>query len=70
MAFEIITENVYMPAYGIRRYKYKSLDPNGKKWTVTDTQTGIVIYNGKYEMSAIVCHNLNKKFYRNEKVVI
>lgn len=64
---EIITEKVDMPPSNERRYKYKHLDPNGKKWAVTDTQNNKEIYKGSYVNSSLICYNLNKKFYKTKK---
>jgi hypothetical protein len=67
---EIITGNIEMPEYSKRRYQYHSLDLNGRKWQVIDTENNSVVYKGKYEGAAIACHNLNKKYYRDEKVLV
>lgn len=61
---EIITEKVDMPEYDKRRFQYKPKDLNGRKWFVTDTETNNIVYNGKYEMTAMVCHSFNKKHYK------
>lgn len=61
---EIITEHVDMPESNKRRFQYNSIDPNGKKWIVTDNQYDKIIFKGKYENAALISHNLNKKFYK------
>ena len=58
---EIIMHHVDMPPYSNRRFQKNSID--GKKWIVTDIETGNVVKLGSYEDCAIVCHNLNKSFY-------
>jgi len=60
---EIINEEVIMPPYNERRFQYKSLDPNGKKWEVLDE--GRQVYKGNYVNATIISYNLNKKYYRD-----
>lgn len=60
---EIITQEVKMPPLRERKYQYKSLDLNGKNWEVLEDD--IQIKKGKYQDMAIICHNLNKKFYKD-----
>lgn len=59
---EIITEKVEMPPLNERKYTKQSLDLNGKKWTVSDGD--LEIYRGDFENASLICHNLNKKFYK------
>jgi hypothetical protein len=72
---EIITENVKMPAVGKRRFQKDiarvgkrgqplSINIERSKWTVTDTQEKKEIFRGSFEKAALICHNLNKKHYR------
>lgn len=62
---EIITEEVKMPISKERRFQYNPKDLNGKKWTVSDTDHNKIIYTGNFQDSALRCHNLNKKYYRD-----
>lgn len=59
---EVITESVEMPALDKRRFQ-KGHD--GKNWTVEDTEVGREIYKGSFEQASLICHNLNKKHYRD-----
>lgn len=61
---EIITEEVKMPPYDRRRYQKIAKDANGKKWDVEDTDNGVIVYTGGFENASLICHNLNKKYYR------
>ena len=61
---EIITQEVEMPDINDRRFQKEPKDMNGRKWTVTDTEQKRIIYTGKFEESSLICHNLNKKFYK------
>jgi len=63
---KIITQEVKMPPIMERKYQRKSLDLNGKKWEVLED--GVQIYKGKFEDMSLICHNLNKKYYLNEKI--
>jgi hypothetical protein len=56
---------VEMPVLNKRRYQKRPLD-NPKKWVVTDTQLGEIVYRGNFENVSIACYNLNKKFYMAE----
>ena len=61
---EIIIQKVEMPDINDRRFKKDPKDMNGRKWTVTDTVQKRIIYTGKFEEASLICHNLNKKFYK------
>lgn len=64
---EIITEQVQMPSLSLDRRFKKIFDNN--KWEVIDThEDNKTRYKGKFEDVALVCHNLNKKFYRDGKI--
>lgn len=58
---EIITKEVKMPPVNERKFQYKPLDLNGKKWEVLED--GEQIWKGRYEDATLICYNLNKKFY-------
>lgn len=60
---EIITQEIKMPPLKERKYQYKPLDLNGKNWEIL--KDDIPIKKGKYQDIVIICHNLNKKFYRD-----
>jgi len=66
---EIIKEEVIMPDSNLRRFQYNPKDCNGRKWTITDTEQKRIIYTGKFEEATLICHNLNKKFYRDMQTV-
>ncbi len=57
---KIITEKVQMPSISDRRFQK---DCKNNKWVVVDTDTGDVVYKGKFEDVCLACHNLNKKHY-------
>ncbi len=63
---EIIVEEVEMPDFGKRKFQ-KNFDNN--KWSVIDTETNNVRYKGKFEDVCLACHNLNKKYYRDNNFV-
>jgi hypothetical protein len=57
---EIVTEKVDIPK-NPRFIK----DLINNKWIVKDTQqNGVIVYKGNYEDASLVCHNLNKKYYK------
>lgn len=64
---EIITENVEMPSTYQRKYQKVCKVFGGKKeeWHVIDTETNILIFKGKFNYVCLICHNLNKSYYRD-----
>lgn len=66
---EYIKEQIVMPISDDRRYQKdcKNFGSRSEKWFVIDTMTNTVRYQGKFEDVALACHNLNKKYYRDEK---
>lgn len=64
---EIITEEVVMPTE--KRYVKNANHAESKKWWVEDTHNNnAIVFKGKFEDVVIACHNLNKKFYKNNPV--
>ena len=63
---EIVKQRVEMPPTTECRYQK---DFKEDKWIVTDTETNTVVYRGKFENASLVCHNLNKKHYRNISIL-
>lgn len=61
---EIITEDVTMPLLSQKRFQRYLI---GNKWAVEDTGGNGIVYKGKFEEASLICHNLNKKFYRDKK---
>lgn len=63
---EIVTTHVEMPELDKRRFKRNPVQPNiNTKWIVTDTEHNKTVYKGKFEEASLICHNLNKRFYRD-----
>lgn len=58
---EIIIQEVAMPELSQRRFQK---DYIGRKCVVEDTKQKRIIYTGKYEEASLICHNLNKKYYK------
>jgi len=61
----IVTEKVKMPDLNKRRFQKNPKDCNGYKWVVSDTMQNRNVYEGGFEMVSIVCHNMNKNFYKH-----
>ena len=63
---EIIKEYVEMPSLSTsRRFQKICVDKN---WEVIDTYCqNKTMFKGDFETVSIACHNLNKKFYRDNK---
>jgi len=59
---EIITEKVEMP--DLRKRKFQKEYKNNE-WVVVDAEQDTIIYGGKFEDVCLVCHNFNKKYYRD-----
>lgn len=64
---EIITEPVAMPSMGERKFQKDFI--NGK-WVVIGTTDNSIRYKGSYENVVLVCHNLNKAFYRSQNNIV
>lgn len=64
---EIITEKVEIPDLDKLRFKKecKNFGSRSEKWFVIDTETKTVRYKGNFDNVSLVCHNLNKKYYRD-----
>ena len=65
---QIITENVKMPNYKSRRFQINPKDCNGKKWNITDTNQNRIVGTRNFEDATLICHNLNKKYYKEQFV--
>lgn len=63
---EIIKEHVNMPKLSDRRFQLSSPKIKFNKWIIMDTKTDTIRYVGSFENTIIACHNLNKKFYKEE----
>ncbi len=61
---EIIIEKVLMPEINQRRFQKDAKDCNGRKWNVSDTEQNKIVYTGMFEEASLICHNLNKKHYK------
>lgn len=60
---EIIIEHVEMPSINERRFQKTCVN---NKWKVIDSHNENKLrYEGNYENVMLVCHNLNKKYYRD-----
>lgn len=57
-----------MPPLAKRRFQKSPSDSNGKGWIIIDTEFSRIIYNGKFEEASLICHNLNKKYYRQKQM--
>lgn len=65
---EIITEQVEMPHSTVRRFQ-KICTNNEKHWAVVDTHSeNKIVFKGGFETVSIACYNLNKKYYKHEKI--
>jgi len=59
-----------MPGLNKRRFQKDPQDCNGIKWTVADNEQKRIIYTGNFEKASLICHNLNKKFYKELGTVV
>ena len=64
---EIIIEKVVMPPLDDCKFIKVPKDCNGNKWGVINTEISLEIYKGKFEEASLICYNLNKKYYRDNK---
>ena len=65
MSIEIRLDQVDMPPLDKQRYQKKcDRTKFSEPWYVLDTHINTIVYKNKFENVAVVCHNLNKNYYR------
>ncbi len=68
---EIITKEVKMPPLEEQRYQYGKMSWGRGKWEVIDTMNNNeVVYKNDYQSAAVAKHNLNKKYYSENPIVL